>query len=267
MVGSVFHGILLLAALSAVCECGLIDRQGRRRIGRSSNWSAIANNERPLTVTLGNMSFFELLGNPCRGLGSNYNTTISFVNKTTEEVLSGTVQAIRDTARTVKWHLDRIARDVPSLTSCDHEDGLSYLNMLPELNRLALQETHAVNGSRTFSMSRRKLLYKAYLLLAATYKIMADDWQFGAHCTSDLTKENLLRRGFNLLSDGCQMMMCFMMADDPDNCRPTLSMKAEIYDAVEDVKMVKVRTCTSRVVRDCVVHKLAMQITNHIIWQ
>ena len=225
-------------------------------------------NERPVVVTLGNMSFFQLLGYPCAGLGGNHhNATISFVNKTTEEVLVGTVQTINDTAKTVKWHLDRMAREVGSLTTCDYDGGLSYMDMLPELNRLASEETHAVTGSRIFSLPRRKLLYKAYLLLAATYKIMADDWQFGAHCTSDLTKENRLIRGFNLLSDGCQMMMCFMMADDDDNCRPTLSMKAEIYDAVEDVEMVKVRTCTSRVFRDCVVHKLAMQITNHIIWQ
>ena len=266
MVGSVFHGVLLLAALAAVGECGLIGRQGRRRI-RRSNWSVIANNERTTTVTVGNMSLFELLGNPCRGMGFKYNTTITFVNKTTEEVLVGRPEDIRDTARTVRWHLNRMARDVESLTTCDHDDGLSYMNMLPELNRLALEETHVVTGNRNISLSRRKLLYKAYLLLAATYKIMADDWEFGAHCTSDLNKENLLRRGFNLLSDGCQMMMCFMMADDPDNCRPTLSMKAEIYDAVTDVEMAKVRSCTNRVVRDCVVHKLAMQITNHILMQ
>ena len=213
MVGSVLHGILLLAALAAVCECGLVGRRGRS--------VAIANNERPLIVTLGNMPFFRLLGDPCRGLdGPGTDATINFVNKTTEEVHTGQVQTIIDTARTVRWHLNRLAREVGSLTTCDHEDGVSYLNMLPELNRLALEETHTVNGSRTISLPRRKLLYKAYLLLAVNYKIMADDWRLGAHCTSDLTKEYRLRRGFNLLSDGAQMMMCFMMGDDGTTTSP-----------------------------------------------
>ena len=144
--------------------------------------------------------------------------------------------------------------------------------MLPELTRLVSEETHTVeawrNGTRIISLSRREILYEAYLLLAVNYKIMADDWRLGAHCTSDLTKEYRLRRGFSLLSDGAQMMMCFMMGDDGNhNARPSLSMKAEIYDAVTDVQMVRVRTCTSRIVRDCVIHKLAMQLTNHIIMQ
>ena len=44
-------------------------------------------------------------------------------------------------------------------------------------------------------------------------------------------------------------------------------MKSAIYDAVANVQMASVRTCTSRIVRDCVIHKLAAQLTDHIITQ
>ena len=215
MPGLVMYVVFLLAAIATFGECSPVSRQSR----------SVAENERTIINTLGDMPFFRLLGDPCRGLnGPGTNATISFVNKTTEEVLSGQIQTILDTARTVQWHLNRLAREVDTLTTCDHEDGVSYLNMLPELNRLVLEETHTVeawrNGTRIISLARRELLYEAYLLLSANYKIMADDWEFGSHCTSDLRKENQLRRGFSLLSDGAQMMMCFMMGDDGTTTSP-----------------------------------------------
>ena len=148
----------------------------------------------PFFERLVEKEWFGKLQNPCSRDPFNYTTT--FINRTTSEVLNleGRQEVLRIMARVQLAELRQIhdymvsfvpafefPLTFPSLQEnpeCQW-DMLPYLNPMEDLQRLARDDAPG-----TMNLERMKLLYKSFMLLAATYRYMAEDWKYGSICST-----------------------------------------------------------------------------------
>ena len=233
--------------------------------GCSRRERAKALDERPTKLNVTDIPAFRKAKNPCKAWNLKMYRRTVFANTTTENTLRGNWSEMRSTmSMSVKYLAELNIRRIGDGCSDWNLGSIDHLDVLEEIG--AISTTHAERLNATTSTFGRTELYRAFAFLTVAFKVSEVDWRAETFSYHPDDRRHRIPKTFKALSNYCRYMLCESLGPDADTIerRPSIELKTEVYDKLENVTMYHHRSMTLLRMRDCSYLNILKDIAAHM---